>query len=218
MRITVMGEAAARHQPEQATITLNLGFEGPDKAQVVAQATELINRFTSQTSQLRDGEGAPITSWAVLPLGIRSWRPWSQSGEILPLRHSAHSILRLRFNSFPALSSLIDQWGGVEGVHVDTVEWSLTGERQKAEEAAVLAEAVDAARKRAQIIATAAGLGEVRFAEIADAGLLEGAQSSEAAPRMLRAMSAERDESGIDLTPEEIEVSVTVHARFEAST
>lgn len=216
MQITVKGEATRRHQPEEATLTLTLGFEGAEKSDVVARATRLIKRFTAETADLREGEGASLTSWALLPLGVRSWRPWSQDGDQLPLRHAAQATARLRFDDFKALSALIDQWGGEDGVRVGAVEWSLTNDRLKAEEATVLAEAVAAARDRAQVIATAADQGAVSFVEIADTGLLDGGRPEAQFATFARAGSAASEDSGIDLTPEEIEVSVSIHARFQA--
>lgn len=217
MQITVKGEATRRHQPEEATLTLTLGFEGAEKSEVVRETTQLVNRFTAATENLRDGEDAPVTWWALLPIGVRSWRPWSQDGEQLPLRHAAQSTARLCFVDFRALSALIDQWGGEDGVRVGGVAWSLTKERLETERAAVLAEAVTAARKRAQVIATAADRGPVEFLEIADIGLLGGGGEPDLPqPMAMRAGSLARDDSGIDLMPEEIEVAVSIHARFQA--
>lgn len=217
MQITVLGEAARRYQPEQAILTLKLNFESPDKTDVISRTTDLVRRFTAETDALCEGDTPVVAQRVVLPIGVRSWRPWSQDGEVREERHAASATVRLRFVDFAALSALIDRWGGEDGVQVGSVEWSLTEARLRTEEAVVLADAVAAARTRAEVLARAAGADGVEFVEIADAGLLgDKPEAQPTHPGLMRALAAPQDDAGIDLTPEEIELSRTIHARFAA--
>ncbi len=216
MQITVVGHAHASFPPERATLRMRLGVEGSDKQAALEHTTFLVQGFTTVVDQLNDMDPSPSTWSSVAPIGTRSWRPWSQDGTVLPTRHAAESLVQLKFQDFQALARFIDQWGGRSGVTVDGVEWSLTQDRRRAEEDNVLAAAVVQAYERATTIARAAGEGSVRFLEIADEGLL--AESPGSSPSAMTGaamrMSSAPDTEGITIAPEDVELDVTVHARF----
>ncbi len=172
MEITVIGTGRAALAPERATIHLTAGFEGADKAQVVRRTTDLVNALSAELTRLREHESRPTTWSAVLPIGTRSWRPWSDKGTVLPMRYAASSRVQVKFRDFRALSGFADAWGGLEGVTLGHVEWTLTEATRKETDERVRAEAVVDARERAQVYATAAGGGVVRCVQIADPGLL----------------------------------------------
>ena len=217
MQITVVGHAHASFPPERATLRMRLGVEGSDKQAALEHTTFLVQGFATVVDQLKDMDPSPTTWSSVAPIGTRSWRPWSQDGTVLPTRHSADCAVQLKFRDFHALARFIDQWGGRSGVSVDGVEWSLTQDRQRMEEDNVLAEAVVQAHTRATTMAHAAGEQSVRFLELADEGLLAENLDSSASPRMMGAalrMGSAPDSDGITIEPEDVELDVTVHARF----
>lgn len=220
MEITVVGTGRAALRPERATIHLTAGFEGGDKAQVLRRATELVQALTAELARLRDHESRPTTWSAVLPMGTRSWRPWSDQGTVLPMRYAASSNLRIKFRDFEALAGFADAWGAVDGVTLGHVEWALTEARQRETDERVRSEAVADARARAQVYATAAGGGVVRCVQVADPGLLvEG--HAEAAPMAMMARGyAAKDvgggQGGIEIAPEDVVTEALVHARFVA--
>jgi len=84
----------------------------------------------------------------------------------------------------------------------------------------VLAQAVEVARERAQVLATAAGAGEVRCLEVSDPGMLghrtEGEPMMLAASRSAYAKDAGGGGEGIEIAPEDVDIEATVHARFTA--
>lgn len=222
MEITVQGEAQAAFPPERATVHIMLGFEGPSKEQALAQTTELVGRFSAAVMELRSGEQAPVTWSAVDAIGTRSWRPYSQSGQVMPLRYAASCRTKTKFRDFVALSRFIDQWGGRDGVTVNFVEWALTEQARIREEERVLVRAVEAARLRAQTMATAAGAGTVRFLQLADPGLLtEGRPEVADMALTARAMAPGSPfgggGEGINLQPEDVELFAQVQARFSAN-
>ena len=221
MDITVVGTGLASLAPERATITLSAAHEGADKAQVLARTSELVQALTTEIARLRDHESKPTTWSAVLPIGTRSWRPWSEKGEVLPLRHAASSTIRIKFRDFRALSGFADAWGGVEGITLGGVEWTLTEEVQKKTEREVLAQAVEQARDRAQVLATAGGGGRVRCIELADPGLLSDRASTEMAPKAMAMRSGayagdSGGSGGIEIAPQDVEVEAQINARFVA--
>ncbi|HJE52504.1 MAG TPA: SIMPL domain-containing protein [Tessaracoccus flavescens] len=215
MQITVQGHASAAYRPERATVHLTIGFEGAEKERVLAQATELGNALAHDVEAIKAQADSPVTWSAMLPISTRSWRPYSNEGKVLPIRHAASAQVKIKFRDFKALSRFIDQWGGRDGVTVGWVEWALTEERRVREENSVLTRAVEAAYDRAQTMARAANAGDVRFLEVADPGLMPGARAETQMAYSMKARgAADTGGEGINLAPEDVELEATVHARF----
>lgn len=221
MEITVAGVGHASIPPELATLLLTLGFEGDDKAGVLASTTELVHRMSEEIARLREGTSPPVTWVAVLPIATRSWRPWSESGEVLPMRFAAQARVRLTFRDVTVLAAFADTWGGRSGVTLGHVEWTLTEELREDTEAAVLRRAVEQARARAQVLAEAAGAGAVRCVRLADPGLLgDGPEPlpERVAAMALRAAGDGPGGEGIDIVPEDVVIEARIHAHFVSET
>jgi len=217
MDLTVVGTARASLPPERGTLHLTLGHEGDDKAQVLQATTALVQSFSAYVEELRSAQPSPTTWSAILPVRTRSWRPWSDHGEVLPPRHGASADVRLTYHDFAALAGTVDAWGGLDGVTVHHVEWALTEATQATQEAEVLRRAVADAHSRAQAMATAAGQGEVRWVELADPGLLGGGTRLTGLETFHHTSLRRGEEDtgeGADVSPEDIEWQVQVHARF----
>lgn len=218
MKITVSGEAKASFQPELAVVHLNLGNESGELGTAVERASELADAMNQEFASLKAQDPCPVEETVLLALSTRSWRPWSQDGNQLPFRHRASSRAKLTFTNFRALSTFINTWGRRDGVAVQHVEWKLTEEREETEKAGILAEAVAAARTKAEVLAEAAGAGAVTFVELSDTPLSDDAEARPMAfaadmPMARGAAGGGRSE-GVDLTPEDIDVRAVVFARF----
>ncbi len=220
MEITVSGTGRSSLRPERATLHLTAGFESGDKAEAMSEATRVVNELSADLRRLKELDPSPTTWSAVLPIGTRSWRPWSDQGAILPMRHAASARIMVKFRDFPTRAGFADHWGGRPGVTLGHIEWTLTETRQKETERSVLAQAVEVARERAQVLATAAGAGEVRCLEVSDPGMLghrtEGEPMMLAASRSAYAKDAGGGGEGIEIAPEDVDIEATVHARFTA--
>jgi uncharacterized protein YggE len=222
MEITVMGTGRAAQPPERATIHLSAGFEGGDQDEVLTRTTQLVNALVAEIARLKEHESEPTTWSAVLPIGTRSWRPWSDQGAVLPMRYAASSRIQVKFRDFRALSGFTDAWGRLDGVTLGGVEWTLTEQVRRDTERRVRVSAVEDARDRAQVYATAAGGGVVRCVQVADPGLLQdngrAMDLAGAAPRAMRAGAAKYGggDEGIEIAPEDVEIEAVVHARFIA--
>jgi uncharacterized protein YggE len=219
MELTVVGTARASLAPERATLHLTLGHEGGDKAEVLRATTALVQSFAAYVDELRSADPSP-TTWSVIqPIRTRSWRPWSDKGQVLPLRHAASSGVQVKYRDFRALAASVDAWGALAGVSVDRVEWALTEATRTAQEAEVLRRAVADARTRALTMARAAGYDDVRWVELADPGLLQsGGRDVGGGPVAAASYRAAKAESGggAEVAPEDIAWQVEVHARFTA--
>lgn len=217
VEITVAGRGTASLRPERATLLLTAGFEGPEPQAPLHRTTNLVGRLAADLDRLKVADPSPTTWSSVLPIRTRTWRPYSDKGTLTPLVHSTVAQVQVKFRDFVALARFVETWGAVDGVTLVGVTWTLTEATRAAQERHVLARAVEQARSRAQVIATAAGAGEVYVVEVADPGLLGEAWPGAPLPAAVAARSAASPATGaspVDLTPEDVEITAVVHARF----
>ncbi|MCA0436229.1 MAG: SIMPL domain-containing protein [Austwickia sp.] len=223
MDITVVGHARASVKPERATLHLVAGIESGDKGDALTRTTALVGKLQAHIQAMEGAGMSPITWYAVLPVQTRSFRPYSDKGAVLPQRHVAESVVKIKFRDFEALSQFATQVGGTAGVSLRYVEWALTEASRTHLAGQVLKMAVADAKSRATAIATAAGANGVSPLEIADPGLLSGVSGAGASgPRQVMSARAggagasgkSADEQGIDLAPEDVVITAEVHARY----
>lgn len=222
MNIAVSGSNTVARAPERATLNLVVGCESDSPGEAMRQATRTMNELHDELLRLKAADPSPTTWFAVLPFRTRSWRPWSERGELMPWRHSAQADVKVKFRDFAAMAEFVRRFGSLELVKLGPVEWTLTEKTLAELNQAVLIAAVQDARWRAGLIASAAGFHGVVPVEVADPGLLSGLGSGgpggygDVAMGVMRRGGSSDDET-VDLAPEDIEVSATVHARFTAS-
>ena len=110
-----------------------------------------------------------------------------------------------------------------DGVTVGSIVWELTDETRQTAEDDVRTRAVADANSRAWTYARAAGLTKVEVSAIAEPGMLGDPAASGGGPvfdRMAfkaQAMAASPSGAPLAFTPDRIEVSATVDARYRAS-
>lgn len=216
-----MGTGSASLRPERATIHLTAGFEGPEPRGPLDRTAELVRRLQAELSRLKATLPSPTTWSAVLPIRTRSWRPYSDKGNLPALVYAAAAQLQVKFRDVAALARFVEEWAAVDGVTIVGVSWTLTEATLQEQERQVLMRAVEQARDRARVIAVAAGAGDVRILEVADPGLLGGDRNATSTPSAVAgrvAGSATSTPPGaVDLSPQDVELSAVVHARFVAS-
>lgn len=218
---TVRGSYAAFQSPERGTVRATLAFEGPTLKPVYTRVVNDLDGVKKSIQTLHDPEHGPVTWWATKH--IRTWadRPWNQDGKQLPLVHHASIGIDVKFRDFTKLTD----WVGrhvttTQGFRLDGVTWALTENNRQDLERTVRTRAVQDAARRAQEYADALGLGTVRPVAVADAGMLtQGiAPMGGAGAASYQRMAAVGKESGaeLELSPDDIEVSAEVDARFVA--
>jgi uncharacterized protein YggE len=213
--ITVRGEHETRVAPEEALVHLAVRTDGPDRADVMARATDAASNLRAALTARE--AGGEVREWSTGRLMVRSERPWNADGAQLPLVHHASLEMSASFASLDAVSGWLSEIAEQEAVHIGDVEWLLTPATATATEAQVAAEAVRVAISRATAYAAAIGRAEITPIEIADVGLLRGGeQPSTPAPRMMRASFAADAPASLTLEPADIVVSAAVEARFTA--
>lgn len=217
--ITVQGSFDSFHPAERATVTVAVGFEGPERAAVVTRTAQGTTALVAGITARHDPAHGPVTWYATDRIQVWANRPFNTKGEQLPLVHHAQTTTRAKFRDFDDLAGWVERAAAYPGVRVDGIEWALTEETKQATVAAVRAGAVQEARRKAQSYAEALGLSDLRCVALADPGML-GDQSSGSAPgpaMFARAASADGGGGGLAFTPEDIAVSATVDARFIAT-
>jgi uncharacterized protein YggE len=221
MEITVVGTHEYSVPPERGTVHLDVGFEGSDLTRAVHASTELVNALNGHLEQLRAGGAGAVTWHAVGPLGTRSWRPYNNQGNVLPMRHAATAHVQAKFRDFVGLARFTTDWGARDGVRLGRVEWTVTEQRRAELESATLECAVRDARRRALVIARTVGADDVEVVEVADPGLLSGTRGQPDGPlhatAAFRAGGAAESADTAAILPEDVTGSATVHARFRAA-
>ena len=217
--ITVRGSFSAFQPPERATARATLGFEGPKMQPVYERVVRDLEAVKVTVAELHDPKRGPVTWWSTKHVATWSHRPWNQEGKQLPLVHHASVGIEVKFRDFGALT----RWVGRHAEHtagftLDGVEWALTEARKKELARDARARAVQDAATRAQEYADALGLGAVRPVALADAGMLGEGLHPQAQAAMAFARGAAAKDSGgeLALSPDDIEVTAVVDARFVA--
>ncbi|PVG83667.1 SIMPL domain-containing protein [Nocardioides gansuensis] len=216
--ITVRGSFRAFRKPERAVVHLVVGLEGADAAHVYHGVTGQVATVTALVRELHDPEHGPVTWWASDQLRTWASRPWNQDGKQLPLVHHAHVDLQVKFAEFGALGSWLGKLAEIEGANVRQIEWALTDVHRRQLVREVRAAAVKDAQERAQAYADALGLGPVRLASLADAGMLAPGLHPVGGEEMAMARAMAPGDSGVPISfaPEDVSVTADVDARFTA--
>ena len=221
--ITVQGRHSARHVAERATLRLSVNHDGSKREPVFAAATDTAESLRKSLTALHDATAGPIVSWSSDTVSVWGDRPWNNEGKQLAMVYHAVINFTAKFSDFDSLSRFVESAATTDGVTIGGLEWTLTDERQLAVDNEVRVGAVADAVAKATAYARAIGLSRIAATAIADPGML-GEQSGSAGGGY-ELVSASRSFMKMDvggaaelsLSPEEIEVSAAVDARFVAS-
>ncbi|WP_395638977.1 SIMPL domain-containing protein [Pseudolysinimonas sp.] len=219
--ITVQGTASDWFEAERATVSVTVSHDGPKREPVFAATTAVGAQVTAALNALE--ESGAVTRWSSDRVSVWSNRPWNNEGkQLAPVYYAALSA-SARFQDFDALSSFVEQFATVTGVTIASIAWDLTEERRLAVTTDIQTRAVQDATVKATTYARAAGLSNVTAVAIADPGMLGDAGSggggampmARGAGKMMMAMDTQGG-SQLTFTPDRIEVSASVDARFLA--
>lgn len=211
LEIIVRGHARRRCPAERATLRLAAQVDGSDRQHVYDRAVAVHDPLSRELAGLLD-TGA-VTRWHSDQLRVFSYRPSSERG-LCPLMYRVAVKVEAEFVDFEQLSAFLDKWAVVEGIEVGHTDWDVTEEHRRTYEAELRREAVADAAAKAQAFADAAGRGAVTAVRLADPGMLGGAGGNFPAARM--ALAAAPSGPSLELRPDDIELEVSVDARFVA--
>ncbi|AEE44779.1 SIMPL domain-containing protein [Cellulomonas fimi] len=216
--VSVEGCCEHRHPAERGTVTLTVGFDGPDREAVVRRTTGEHAWLAEVAQQLHAPPSGAVSSWSSGRVRVWAERPWNTDGRQLPLVHHAAADLTMTFRDLELLERWVEDAAVRDGVTVQGVEWDLAHETRTRLTADAQVRAVQDAAAKASVYARSLGLTAVRPLAVADPGLLgDGARPPVEPLFAARSMVAPDAGGGLDLRPDEIVVSVRVHARFAAT-
>ncbi|QEO10451.1 SIMPL domain-containing protein [Protaetiibacter larvae] len=219
--ITVQGSFSAWYPAERATVRISIGFDGATRDTVLGSATATAKTVVDSVTAIHDPDSGPVTWWSSDRVRVWADRPWNNEGKQLPLVHHATIGVTVKFKDFDALADWLIETAAVSGVQVNGIEWALTESKRTSVTTEVRSRAVKDAADKARVFAQAIGLGQLTAVAIADPGMLGvSGVAPLPAPPLLRAAAFKTADNGanaLDFTPEDIEVSAAVDARFEAS-
>ena len=201
MEILVEGCAERRIHPELGELRLGLEHEGENREIVVDLTSDLARRFSEAVAPLRP---QVVVSWGLEPVRVCTWRSQRRGA----LRYRASAEATVVFRDFQALADFAVEWAAAPGVEVYHTSWKLTSETEQRVEDELLTEAVRAARRRADIMARAAG------AEVSICVELSDHRSEPQLAYGEAVASAVPEHGGEVVEPDEIHRTVTVHGRF----
>ncbi len=216
--ITVQGEYELKHAAERGAVQLTVGFDGPDRTDVLTRTTERQVSLATELRDMHNPQSGPVTSWTSDNLRVSGDRPWSQTGEQLPIVYHAEVGLAVTFSDLAALSDWVGAVSLLSGVTVSGVTWSLTDARRQSLVQEARRRAVENAVAKATVYATSLGLSTVRPVALSDPGMLgDGAAPVQPAQPLFARAALDSASPSLTLKPEEIIIQVQVHARFAAS-
>lgn len=216
--IAVTGRAEEKIAPELGAVTLSVGAQGAQRDEVFSRTSAAHERLLGEVRGL-EASGA-LDTWSAGQLRVWSYRPWNNEGRQLPLVHQANADVEVVFSDLTRLGEWVGEAATANELTIGGVEWRLTdATRRRVQEAAQRGAVADALTK-AEVYASALGLGAPTPVELADHGMLS-TQPQPIAPKVM-AMRTAADFGGgaptTEFAPAELVIEASVDARFTAET
>lgn len=216
--ITVQGSHEERRAAERGTVRLLVTHDGDSRHETLAFVTERHAELAAGLREIHDAQHGPVLRWSSDQLRVWGDRPWSQTGEQLPIVHHAQIGLEAEFADPMVLSDWVGTVSLRDGVVVDGVTWALSDDTRRRLIEEVSQRAVEEAVAKARRYAAGLGLAALRPVALSDPGMLGDAGAPpQAAPFAARMVAADTGGTSLALKPDQIRVTVQVDARFAAS-
>lgn len=217
MQITVSASAESKIAPTRATAHVRVQAQATQARTASTQANDVGVTVSSQIKSFQ--QDGSVEKWANDPLTTWTSRPWKDDGTQGDPVFNSSLTFHATFVDFEALALWLVTLGEQDLIELQSVTWELSETESNTAAEHVSAEAVRNAHIKALTYARAAGFETVEFEELADVGLLStsAASSMEASPRMARmALMSDSPGGAVEIRPEDVVISTSVHARFSA--
>lgn len=216
MQITVSATAESKLAPTRATVVARVQAQGESAARAIESAKQDCATIT-QSVESAQAQNA-LDTWSQAALTTWSNRPWKDDGTQGDPVFYASVLYTITFVDFTALAEWLASVGEIDTVNIDQVTWRLSDAEVEEATEVVQAQAVTRAHEKAETYARAAGYDSVCFTELADIGLLNNGGATpfgDQGPIMARSAMF-KESSGLEVRPEDVVISASVHARFSA--
>lgn len=218
--ITVQGEFELRRPADLGIVHIRVDFDGEDRQATLALAIERHGKLVAELRELHEPRTGPVAEWSSDQVRVWGERSWNQEGRQLPPVFHAQAEIEATFGDIAALSEWVGSVSLHDGVSLNGIEWRLADARRQSLTQEARRRAVENAVAKATVYATSLGLSSVRPLALSDPGMLGDGPApvgGSVQPFAARAMSADAGGMTVALKPEEITITVQVHARFAAS-
>lgn len=214
MIITVAGTHAVRRAPDLARLNLAAQAKESTAAAALDAASGAANEIAGVLRTLTK-EGT-VSGWTLEPVTTNSWTETDGRGRPRGEVFEATASLTADFTSPQALAAFAAAVGRRQGIRLQWTEWRLSDDTRDCADEEVLGGAIAQARRRAEIMARAAGHAGVELVELSDPGMASAVPMA-ANLWSMKAYGAADESAGeaVDVTPRDLEISATVQARFE---
>lgn len=210
--IAVHGSASRFLPAERGTVRLALSWEHDDRAAALATVGSLHERYVADAKTFVLGGTA--TWWGSDQVQVRPERRYLKDSQTYRIVQVAAAEVRVKFVDFAALSTWVEQAGSTAGVTINGIEWTVTEQHRTTVQREVRVQAVRDATQRAEAYASVIGSTGVVLQTLWEPGLRPDSHSSDAGGSITRAMMASGSSAGIELRPNDIEISASVTADF----
>ncbi|PWN52692.1 hypothetical protein IE53DRAFT_384833 [Violaceomyces palustris] len=194
----------------------------PKKQEASPSSSSFSSAFTQGTGK------EPITWWSLGSTRTYSYHEWNEKTQRSDIQvHSASTRIKVKFRDFEKMGEMVSLFSTLPDVEVAHVEWDLTDKTRESLQEETRQSAVREAMTKAKHYAGALGLSvldclEINDPEAASVGSGSVVGYGVAQPRMMRmAASApaggDGGLQGLEMSPEDIEITTIVHAKFIAS-
>ncbi|KAJ5167265.1 uncharacterized protein N7482_006046 [Penicillium canariense] len=223
LKISVLGESSISRYPERCVLQVAIRSEGleqePVSKDVTLTSNELHRIFTDLSPKTPEGlasTDAPVTKFSNTLLRTWSKVPTDEHGKPLPRVYHATSSFEVIFRDFAKVGEVIGKLVKIPKVEIESVDWRLTDQTKKelGSEARKLAmrDAVQKANDFADVVDR-----QVVAVEITDEGHGTRSRTKQTARlSTLRTSVSDAEGNTIDLTPEDVEFTSSVDAKFES--
>jgi uncharacterized protein YggE len=220
--ISVRGEATTRVEPDQATLLGGIRIAGREKSAVLAEAAAALEAVESDLALLDGVVATPSTArvplaWLASSATSYEEMRWNERAEEeQPTGRVIGTVdVEIRVRDFALLDRVADRLTVHPTMHVHHTGWSVDDDNPAWPR--VRADAIRAALHRARDYAAALGGSVARVEQIADAGLLEGADQSVRLFGGARAVASSMESASPRLTPQPQVLQAAIDARVVAS-
>lgn len=234
IKITVLGTSSVHRHPERAYLTVRVSSNGPSQETVSNETTDRANGIQQLLKGLAPktdtGEPASNASVTVFSVGfLRSWSfiPHDRKDKPRPREYHAELTINASFRDFKILGEVAAQLLGLSNVDISRIDWQLTAPTRKELEAEshrlAMLNAVEKANNYAQVIGREVVAVDVKeqgitghegYSGYGPPGRMMMMQQMQHMPQMPGASTGGRTERGLDLTPQNIEVSHSLQVKF----
>ncbi|QDS69623.1 hypothetical protein FKW77_008890 [Venturia effusa] len=217
---------------ERAVVSVQVSSSGPDQQQVASEVTAVAKSLQDMLRELSKTEApagstaseyaAPITHWSMNTLSTGSYmiyhdddRTKHDSLRQKSRQYNAQVSLEIKFADFSLLGSACTDLATMPFVSVRNIDWRLTDKTKASLVGMSRKLAVEAAVSKAKDFAGAVGKTTVTAVEIV-ADRDNGYSRSARVYGATRAFGAAEVEDALNFEPEDVDMTCSVHVKFEA--